>query len=340
MHGILKDNMPQKVEISYKTTVFTVVLLLLLWLLFMIREIIFLVFVAFILMSAIKPLADYLERQHIPRSLGIILLYLLLIVILAFCGGSVVPVLISETIHLSQSLPGYMSTYLPFVTIDNQLITQQIAPVGENLVKLTIGIFGNIFALFSIFVISFYLLLERRHLESHLIFFMGKAAAVKLTAIIKRVEERLGAWIRGQISLMLVIGIFTFVALLILQLPYTLPLAIIAGILEIVPTVGPIISAIPAVLVGLTVSPFMGLMVILVYIVVQQIENHLVVPFVMKKVVGLPPVVTIITLLIGAKLAGFGGAILAVPVVVTIETLISEYFKLSTEAHKPDSVLR
>jgi predicted PurR-regulated permease PerM len=318
--------MTQKIEISYKTIIFTVVLLLLIGFVFFIREIIYLFFVAFILMSAFKPWVDFLEKKHFPRVIGIIILYILLITALIFIGSSIVPVLVSETVHLSKNLPTYLYVNFPFLTIDSQTLSAQIAPLGENIIKLTIGIFGNLFAVFSIFVISLYLLLERKNVDSYIELFLGKKSAQTVIPTLQRVEERLGTWVRGQASLMLVIGIMTFIGLLILGIPYALPLALIAGILEMVPTVGPIISAIPAVLIGLTVNPLMGIAMIILYTVIQQIENHLVVPFVMRTVVGVPPVITILALMIGGKLAGVGGAILAVPVVVTIETLFAEFF--------------
>lgn len=319
---------PAKVEISYKTIVFTVFFLIFLWFLTEVREIIFLVFVAFILMSALKPLADWLEKFHIPRFIAVILIYVLIIALLAFMGSSILPPLISESIRLGENMPKYVGPVLPFLKIDSQTLTQPLTFVGENVLKMTFGLFHNLFTTFTFFVISFYLLIERKHLDLHLSQFMGEEAAKKSVMIIKKVEERLGAWVRGQVTLALTIGICTFIGLFFLGIPYSLPLAILAGILEIIPTIGPIISAIPAVLVAVTLSPVMALLTVALYFVVQQLENHLVVPLVMKKVVGVPPLFTIIALLVGAKLAGIGGALLAVPIMVTIETIISSYLAL------------
>ena len=152
----------------------------------------------------------------------------------------------------------------------------------------------------------------------------------KIIGIFIGVEDRLGAWVRGQATLGLTIGIMTAIGLSLLGLPYVLPLSIFAGLLEAVPNIGPIVSAIPAILIALTISPLMGLVTALLYFIIQQAENHLIVPFVMRKVVGLPPLVTMIALLIGGKLAGIPGALLGVPIVVTMQTIISEYYKLKT----------
>lgn len=320
--------MPAKVEISHKTIIFTILFLLLLWVLFLVKEILFLVFVAFILMSALKPWADTLEKFHIPRTLSILSIYIFIISLLIFTGSSVIPPLVTQSIHLGERFPGYIRSVLPFISIDSQTLIQQITPLGENVVKVTFGLFGNIVASFTLLVVSFYLLIGRKNLEVNLTSLMGEKGANKIIVIIWKVEERLGAWVRGQVALALTIGLSTFIGLMLLGIPYTFPLAILAGILEIVPTIGPILSAIPAILVALTISPFLALAVTALYFGIQQLEGHIVVPLVMKRVVGMPPLVTIIAILMGAKLAGIGGALLAVPTVVTIESVLSEYLKL------------
>ncbi|PIP32443.1 hypothetical protein COY59_02380 [Candidatus Gottesmanbacteria bacterium CG_4_10_14_0_8_um_filter_37_24] len=325
-----QNNIPSRVEISHRTIIFTVLFLIGLWLLLQIKEIIYLVFVAFILMSAFKPLVEKLEHFRVPRAMAIFMIYILIVGSLGYVGSSVIPPLISQSIRLGESIPGYIKTVLPLYTLDSQTITQQLTPLGQNIFKVTIGLFSNIVSFFTILVISFYLLIERKHLEFFLGGFMGLEGSKRLLLILHKVEERLGAWVRGQLTLAFVIGFATFIGLTLLDIPYVLPLSISAGILEIVPTIGPIISAIPAILVALTISPIFALIVAALYFLIQQAENHLIVPFVMKTVVGLPPLVTIIALLIGAKLSGIEGALLAVPVVVTVETIIAEYSKLKS----------
>lgn len=319
--------MPTKIEISYKTIIFTVFFLILLWFLFQIIDTIFLVFVAFIIMTAFKPWVDLLERIFLPRVLSIIIVYLSMFTLLGYTTGVLLPPLVSESIHLAEILPGYIREILPFIQIDPQIISQQLAPIGENVLKVTFGIFGNIIAVFSIFVISFYLLVQRKQLEPLLSEFVGEKGAVALINTLRKVEGRLGSWVRGQATLMVFIGITIYIGLTLLHVPFALPLSILAGILEIVPVIGPIFSAIPAVLVALTITPFLAVITALLYFTIQQIEAHLVIPFVMRKAVGIPPLITIISLMVGGKLAGIAGAILAVPIVVTVETVFSEYLK-------------
>lgn len=324
--------MPTKVEVSHKTIIFTILFLLLLFFLYQIREIIFLVFVSFILMSAFKPWADLLEKYHIPRLVSVLVIYIFIVSILGWGASAVLPLLVTQSIHLGENLPTYLRSVAPFLKFDYQVITQQIAPFGENVLKVTISLFSNIITLFTLIITSFYLLIARKNLAVYIANFTSEEKAKKWVGIISKIEEGLGAWVRGQIMLGVTIGVFTFIGLTILGIPYTLSLAILAGILEIVPIIGPIISAIPAILIALTVSPFLALITAVVYFFIQQLESHIVVPLVMKQTVGLPPLVTIISLMIGAKIGGIGGALLAVPVVVAGATLVTEYIKLK-ESH-------
>ncbi len=322
------NTMPTKVEISHKTIVFTVFFLLSLWLIYQIREIIFLVFVAFILMSAFKPWADFLERYHVPRLVSVLIIYVIIILSIAYGASSVFPLVVNQSIHLGENLPKYLQTAAPFLKIDQQVITQQVAPLGENVVKVTISVFSNIITLFTLIIISFYLLIERENLKRYLSNVTQESNAIKWVKIVSKIEEGLGAWVRGQAILAVTIGMATYIGLTIIGIPYSLSLAILAGLLEIVPFIGPIISAIPAILVALTISPLLAIITVVVYFVIQQSESNIIVPWVMKQTVGLPPLVTIISLLIGAKIAGIGGALLAVPIVVAGATLIGEYIKL------------
>lgn len=325
--------MPAKIEISYKTIVFTVILLISLRLLLQILDIIFLVFISFIIMSAFKPWVEKLEKLHLPRVISIILVYLLIFSVIGYAGSTILPPLAVQSFHLGENLPSYIRIAAPFIQIEPQVLTQQIAPLGENLLKVTVGVFSNLIAVFSVIVISFYLLIERKQLDNILSSFIGHETAEKTVLIIKKVEERLGAWVRGQLTLMIFIGLAVYIGLTLLGIPFALSLSILSGIFEIIPVIGPIVSAIPAILIALTGTPFLALAVAALYFVIQQIEAHVVIPFVMKKAVGLPPLVTIIALMIGGRLNGIVGAILAVPIVVTLETVVSEYFKFS-EARK------
>ena len=238
----------------------------------------------------------------------------------------IVPTLVNQTIHLVAGIPTVVDQIFPQADVQIDTIVQQIIPVGGGVLRLSLGIFSNFIAFITFLVFTFYFLLERRRLEIYLDKLIGVQAGKRVFSIINEVENRLGAWVRGELTLMTVIGVLTYIGLTILGVQYALPLALFAGLLEIVPIIGPIISGVPAVLVALTISPGLALVVIALYILIQQLENSLIVPTVMNRAIGLSPLVTILALMIGARLAGVGGALLSIPIVLVIEVLVRHAF--------------
>jgi predicted PurR-regulated permease PerM len=172
---------------------------------------------------------------------------------------------------------------------------------------------------------SYYLLLEHDKIQEKLTLFFPKNSRKMIHNMFQKVEVKLGAWLRGQLLLMLIVGLISLVGLNLLQINFSVSLAIIAGILEIIPIVGPIIATIPAVLVGVTQSGWHAVAVIILYIFIQQLEQSLFVPRVMKSAVGLDPLVVILAIMIGGRLGGTLGALLAIPVTVVLLILWKEY---------------
>lgn len=317
--------MVSKIEISHKTIIFTLILLAGIWLVWQIRDILLFLFIAFIIMSGLRPMVDGLENKKVPRILAVVIVYLGIIGILTILIASIIPAMIIQSTHMIQTLPSVIEKVIPYGVVNLAEFTQQIAPIGQNIIKVTINIFSNIITILTILVFVFYFLLERKHTKAMLAGFVGIDQAEISMGVLERIESRLGMWIRGQLILMTIIGVMTYIGLLLLRIDFALPLAIFAGLLEILPNIGPIISAIPAVLVALSISPVAALSVIGLFIIVHQLENNLIVPFVMKQSVGLSPLITIFALMIGGKLAGISGAILAVPIVLIIQELLNAY---------------
>ncbi|MBI2404667.1 AI-2E family transporter [Candidatus Gottesmanbacteria bacterium] len=316
--------MTSKIEISHRTIIFTVVLMASIWVLFQIRDILYLLFISFLVMTALRPLVEWLARFKIPRIIAIFIIYLLVFGFLGFSVASTIPLLVMQVTKFVAALPSFVSRVMPYWDIDVRALTQQIAPIGENIVRVTVGVFSNIVTTLTVLVFTFYFLLERRNIRKLLLDTLGEERGKNLLSLLTDIEERLGAWVRGQLFLMVTIGVLTYIGLTLLHVEYALPLAVVAGILEIVPMIGPIISAVPAVFVAFTASPFLALSVAALYFIIQQVENHAIVPFVMRRSVGLSPLITIVALMIGAKLAGVVGAVLAVPVVLVAQVMTNE----------------
>ncbi len=320
--------MPRKVEISHRTIIFTVFFLIGLWLLFEIRQIIVALFVSLIFMSALNPAVDKLGKWHLPRWLAILLIYLIFFGSVGTLLTAIITPLVNQTAEFISKTAVFLKQFGGFGIDPNIIATQftNLSALPANILKLTISFFSNLIALLALAVITFYLLLERKNLNQYLLVIFGEGKEKEAELFINKIEKRLGGWVRGELSLMTIVGVLSFVGLRLLGIEFALPLAILAGLLEIIPNIGPVVSAIPAVLTGLAISPLMGVAIVALYFLIQQIENSLIVPRVMQKVVGLNPLVTILSLAIGFKLAGVTGAILAVPIVLVIQVAASEIF--------------
>ena len=317
----------QKIEISQRTIIFTAFFLIGLFFLFEIRYIVLFLFVALIFMSAFSPLVDRLEKYRIPRGLSTVVLYILIWVFISFSVASLVPPLVEQSARFVTRLPQDIER-LSQGRFDVSMLAPQLTAVPQNLFKIIVGAFNNVVSLFTLMVIVYYLILERKNLHKYLLFLFGNNdREARAEAFINQLEKKLGGWVRGQLLLMLFVGILSYIGLVFLGVEFAIPLAFLAGILEIVPSIGPTLSAVPAILVALGSSPVLALAVAALYFVIQQVENNFLVPKVMSKAVGLSPLIVIIALLVGLKLAGIAGAILAIPTVLLLEIIASDFKK-------------
>lgn len=306
----------------YKNQVIAGIMLIALILLMLeLKEILILVFLSYTIMASFIPFVRFLVNKGINKTIAALFIYLLTISVIIILIIPLVPFFTNQIQAFSTNFPEYVSKSASIFGIKapvkqvNEIITSEITNMEKAAFDVTSKIFGGFFSTIAVIAISFYMLLNHDLLKASWLNWFSAKNRSKISLIIDQIEEKLGAWVRGQLILSVSVGILTGIALSILGLNYVLPLAVIAGILEIIPTIGPIISAIPAVIVALIVSPTLALTVIIAYIVIQFFENHVLVPNIMQKSVGLNPVVIIITILIGGKLLGILGALLSIPFV-------------------------
>jgi predicted PurR-regulated permease PerM len=191
------------------------------------------------------------------------------------------------------------------------------------------GTFSRIFTFFTLLVISFYMMLDRPNLYKKASWFTRDAKQIQdFKTFIDSLEEQLGGWVRAQLVLMLVIGLITFGVLTLIGVPYALPLAILAAALEIIPNIGPTIAAIPAItLAYIYFGPAWAAFTAVCYIGIQQVENHIIVPKIMKDNVDVNPLVAIVTIIVGLEVGGVIGAILSIPTYIIFRTVYSIWFK-------------
>lgn len=320
--------MPRKVEISHRTIIFTFVLVGLIWLVFLIREILFTLFVALLIMVILNPLVRKLSRFRIPRGLAVFIVYFVVFGVIGISLASVIPVLLEQTGNFAKGLPGYIEHLNINSVIADQISRELLAQVGTlpgKIVELVFGVITNFITVLTVLTFTFYLLLLRDKLESQLVFLFGEKRSREIGDLIDELEVKLGGWARGQLVLMITVGLFNYIGLTLLGVPFALPLGILAGFLEILPYIGPVIAAIPAVIIGFGISPLIGAATIALAFLVQQVENYVLVPKIMERSVGVNPVVTLLSLAIGLKIAGIVGVLVSIPVVITLRVVAKKH---------------
>lgn len=315
--------MPRKIDISHKTVIFITSFILGLWAIYLIRDLLIILFVAIILMSALEPLVNFFTKLKLPRALGIAITYIIIIIIIVAILATVLPPLIEQSSKLIITLPPLLSQIFNITHIDKAVFQSQLTSLSVNAFSITLSVLDNFLTIIFLLVTTFYLLLERNNLEDRIAnLFVGNESRTR--KLIIHIQEKLGSWLRGQMLLSVIIGVLSYIGLVVLNIPYALPLSLMAGIMEVIPVIGPIISSLPAILVAATISPVLALIVAAMYFVIQQMENHLIVPQVMKKAVGLNPLVVILTIAVGSRLLGLSGALLAVPFAAVLQILVTE----------------
>ena len=316
--------MPRKIEISHRTIIFTVFFLGLLWFLYYIKDLIFELFIALLIMTILNPLVTRLSKKRIPRGVSTFLAYLIVFAVFGVAVAAIIPPLVDQTTSFIEGLPGYLANLGLSSSLSESLANQALSQLGSfpsQIAKTVVSFFSNLFGFFIVFIFAFYLLLAREKLDDQLGSLFGEKKKKEIGKTIDLLEKKLGGWARGQFLLMLIVGTATYIGLIFLKIPFALPLAILVGLFEIIPYVGPIIAAVPAVIIGFGNSTIMGLAVTALYILIQQLEAYVIVPKVMKKSVGVSPLITLLSLTIGFKVAGVVGAIISIPVVITLQVL-------------------
>jgi predicted PurR-regulated permease PerM len=338
------------VSISFGTIVKTILFILLLWALWELLNLVLVVLTAVVIASAIEPATKWFSRYRVPRVLGVLIIYVIVFAILFGIVFFFIPPLLDDLKELSSQLPGYLesinlSNENSFETISNGVLPETITDsfsiseaidslsksineLSGNIFKLVSTIFGGALSFVLIIVMSFYLAVQERGIENFLDIITPIKYEKYVIDLWQRSQRKIGLWLQGQLLLGLLVGILVYLALTVFQVRYALLLAVIAAIFELIPIFGPILAAIPAVLIGLLDGGISkGLFVVLLYVIIQQFENHLLYPLVVRQVVGVPSIIAIVALVAGGTLAGLLGMILSVPLAAVFMELFNDLDK-------------
>jgi len=334
----------------------TIVLVLLgfqfLWL---IRNVIFLIFLSILLATGIEPVVNWLRRGPFNRGMGILFVYTILFSAIALIIYLTFPPLIDEGRNLVANFTNPDKIKEAIANFDSAFIRDIATTVYQNAgallqgaslqpaanSALTVGltVFETLFSSITVFVIAFYWLTERTLIKRFIFSFVPDDKKTSAREIWNGVEEKLGAWVRGQLLLMLFIGALAGVGYTIMGLKFALALAVFAGLTEIIPLVGPYLGGAPAVLVALTQNVTLAIVVVVYIVILQLVEGNLLVPRIMKSAVGVSPLTVIVGILIGSTLAGVGGALIAVPIAATIQVIFNSVLSFGSNATPQDKAI-
>ncbi|MDO8620215.1 MAG: AI-2E family transporter [bacterium] len=358
MMGKMQKDAPQTISISTGTIVRTLLVVLFFVLLFYVRDILLVVLTSVVIASSVEPLTLWLKKFRVPRLLAVISTYIVLSVVFVGVFYFFVPSLLSDTANFLRAVPTFLESIPSPISVEPKSVAQ-----GAELAQtLSLGIesasepsslgavftdlsqilgsfangfwdnisvvFGGIVSFILIVVLSFYLAVQEDGVAAFLRVVTPEQHEPYVIGLWKRAQKKIGYWIQGQILLALLVGVFVYLGLMIVGIKNALFLAALAAIFEIIPLFGPILSAIPGIAIAYaTGSVSFALLVAGLYLIIQQFENHLIYPLVVKKIVGVPPMIVILALIVGVKLGGFLGIILSVPLAATLMEYLEDVQK-------------
>jgi predicted PurR-regulated permease PerM len=339
----------QRVSITTGTIIRFFAVAVAIFALYYMFDVLLVILAAVIFASAIEPIVRRLKRYRIHRIIGVIIVYLLMVALVAAFLIFFMPVVVGDMAQFLRNLPETISldaVWSPIRDIGVDLGSTSIgtrtisvsdfaaglqslfAGTGAGAFQTASFIFGGVLNFILIMVLSFYLAVQEEGVEN----FLRIVSPIKkhdyVVGLWKRSQRKIGYWLQGQILLGIIVGVLVYLVLMIVGIPHALLLAILAAILEIIPVFGPIIAAVPAVLLAYSeIGVGTALLLVGLYLIIQQFENQLFYPLVVKKIVGISPIVVILALVIGAKFAGLLGALIAVPLSAALMEYIDDIEK-------------
>lgn len=312
------------------------------WFLYSALDIILAILVALVIAAGLDTPVSYLQRKGVPRILSTLLFFVVGVIFVSAVVYAIVPLVINDFTALFTNLKDLSSPLIGSFQASDALvtITSRLNEWADSLIsgavpltQVAASLFGNIFLAFTVFILSFYLAVGQDGVERFVVAILPSSYEDIAVSIYLKTRKKIGQWLKGQVLLSLVIGTLVFLGLWLLDVRYSLLLGILAGIFEIIPFVGPIFSGGVAFLVALSTSLNLALYTMGLFLIIQQLENNVLVPVVMRYTTNLNPAVILISILLGGKLFGFTGLILAIPITVFIQEIIERWTR-SKKQHK------
>ena len=339
------------IQISSGTIVKALLIALAFVVFYYLRDVVLVVLLAIIIASSVEPGTQWFLRRRVPRILAVLFMYFVAVMILVVVFYFLFLPLLNQSAAFLSTLPGYLGELQVWNPLqNNELLSSNSAIQGfsktfslsqiveqintavfsysEGFFSTASMVFGGILSFLMVIVLSFYLSVESDGVSNFLRIVTPAKNEKYILNLWKRSQHKIGLWMQGQIVLAVIIAMLVFLGLTLLQVENALLLAVIAGMFEIIPLFGPILAAIPAVTLALVTNGMASaLLVVGLYIIIHQFENQLIYPLVVKKIVGVPPIVSILALIIGFKLAGFVGLLISVPLATMLMEFLNDVEK-------------
>ncbi len=307
--------------------------------LYYIRDVILVVLAAIVIASSVEPIIKWFNQYKIKRLPGVLVTYIAIGGVLAGFFLFFIPSLLSETVGYLNNLPesinvsdlwgtdGVSEKSFPVKEFVSD-ISSVITGTGEGTFKTVSLVFGGVLSLILMIVLSFYLAVQEDGVANFLRIITPDKNQEYIIDLWKRSQAKMGYWMQGQLVLAFIVGVLVYLGLTIIGVRHALLLATLAALFEIIPVFGPILASIPALTISFVDGGVsLGVSVLILYVIIHQFENHLFYPLVVKKIVGISPIIVILALIIGAKLAGFLGAVLAVPLSAALMEYVNDVEK-------------
>ncbi len=330
--------MTQKIDISTSTIFRFILIIVGLVFLYLVRDVLLMVFISLIIAAAIDAPVDWLAARRVRRTLGTAIIYFFIAALFAAFVYWALPPLAGQLKSLASLSPNYFNDLVADVSIFHQKLgadyaqkllgnlSEQLYGATGDIFGTAVNIFGGLFSAVVIIVMSFYLVVQDKGIKRFLSSVTPAEHRPYVVNLAERIQTKLGWWLRGQLLTMLAVAILVFLGLFSLKVEFALILAVLAGILEIIPYIGPFLAGLTAVALAFLQSPILGVLVLALFIVIHQIEGYVLIPQIMKRAVGLNPLIIIISMIIGAKLYGILGVVVSVPVVAIISVFLGDIF--------------
>jgi len=331
------------ISVTTGTMIRAVLVLFGVWFVYATRALLGVLLVSILLAAALDPIVDWFEKKRIPRSVSTTLLYVIIFLFLGVLLLAIIPPMIVESRSVADNFGAIwkkvVSSFDALRTISArygletsfqssiEALNDAFSGAFANLFSTVTGALSGIASFFVMLVISFFLVVEKDSIREIVNSLLPKRHHEYVGSMLIKMQHKVGQWLIGQLVLMIFIGVLFYIGLLIFGVKYALLLAVLAAVFEIVPYLGPVAAAIPAVFFATVDSPTKGILVLVYYLLIQRVEHMLLVPKIMQRTTGLNPIMVILALGIGFAVGGIAGGILSIPVAAALNALLSDYLE-------------